>query len=107
MQVQERHVKLSFFENFESFRASGKGQGFHAGGIQDFSDHLANQWFIVHDQTTPLHIILRILTITQSAGSTEFWRLAATSCELVQIEMERWAQMRFSICLPVSQSLIE
>jgi hypothetical protein len=67
VQIQEHHIKLSFLEDAGSFRASGEAQCFHAGGIQHFSNQLANKRFIVDDQATPLHVILRILTMARRA----------------------------------------
>ena len=68
MQVEEDHVKLALFQQAGRFRASREGQRFHSSGLQHFPDQVANRWFVIDDESTPVHVSLSIALLACSSN---------------------------------------
>jgi len=52
---KKNHLKLFLVEKADRLRTVCERERFHAGGSQNLANHLADGFFIIHDQNLLLH----------------------------------------------------
>jgi hypothetical protein len=67
--------------------------------MQDFANEFANYLFVVDDQGTFLHVILRNLTSTRSPGLAGSGECRQQVCVQAQAEVKEWLATWFLLCM--------